>query len=373
MTIATSCCLHFDREDDGLPLERNDGVQQGNSMDDDGTSFDLDSSRSPRHGATVRAGVALLALAVVAASVLASQIVPARPTHAKSGALPSAPAGAGGGRTGPHAPRPATAGATGAGARPGLPGGGAATSSTGGGAATSSTGGGAATSSTGAGATGSAGTTGGGPLRVVEIGDSLGVDLGEAMASTWPPASVQLTVAARGDTGLTNSGYYDWPAQLAGLLSRIHPQVVIVLVGANDLQPMVTGAAVLGDGTPAWNAAYAARVTAIVSESVRAGAHVLWIGEPAMETAFINAGMTRIDEIARSVVARHPGNAAYLDSSSVLAPGGSFSFDVTEPTGQAVQVRTPDGVHLMPAGADLLAAAAARALARTWGMHVTGR
>ena len=309
----------------------------------------------------MRAGVAILALSVVAASVLAFQLVPARPTHAKPGTPPSAPTSGegGGGRPGGGVSRPTAARTTGTGAAPGAAG-----------RRTTATGTGAGPGAAGRGATATA--TGAGPLRVVEIGDSLGIDLGEAMQSTWPSASVQLTMAARGDTGLANSGYYDWPAELAGLLARTHPQVVIVLLGANDLQPMVKGTTVLDDGTPAWNAEYAARVTSIVSESLRAGARVLWVGEPAMETAFINAGMSRIDDIAKRVVARHPGTAAYLDSNSVLAPGGSFSFDVTGPTGQQVQVRTPDGVHLMPAGADLLAAAAGRALARYWGMHVTG-
>ncbi len=325
----------------------------------------------------MRAGVAILALSVVAASVLAFQLVPARPTHAKPGTPPSAPTSGegGGGRPGGGVSRPTAARTTGTGAAPGAAG--RRTTATGTGAApgaagrrTTATGTGAGPGAAGRGATATA--TGAGPLRVVEIGDSLGIDLGEAMQSTWPSASVQLTMAARGDTGLANSGYYDWPAELAGLLARTHPQVVIVLLGANDLQPMVKGTTVLDDGTPAWNAEYAARVTSIVSESLRAGARVLWVGEPAMETAFINAGMSRIDDIAKRVVARHPGTAAYLDSNSVLAPGGSFSFDVTGPTGQQVQVRTPDGVHLMPAGADLLAAAAGRALARYWGMHVTG-
>lgn len=213
-------------------------------------------------------------------------------------------------------------------------------------------------------------TTSVGPIRVVEIGDSLGVDLGDAMENTWPSASVQLTIAARSDTGLADTGYYDWATALEGLLASAHPQVVVVFLGANDLQSMVTGSTVLYDGTPAWNSEYATRVTAIISECVRSGAHVLWIGEPAMENAFIDAGMTRIDGIAQTVVAHFPDEATYLSSDSVLAQNGSFSFDLSEPTGQVVQVRTPDGVHLMPAGADLLAAAVAKTIASTWGMHV---
>ncbi len=305
-------------------------------MGTDWTQVEPDIVRPRRHRMGVRVVVALLALALAAASVLGTQLFTARPVRARAGTPPGSSRGAGGGGTG----RPVTTPAT------------------------------TTTTATTTAATATAPTVTG-PLRVVEIGDSLGEDLGEAMESTWPSASVRLTMAARGDTGLSNSAYYDWPDALADLLTTARPQVVVVLLGANDLQSMVSGSTILYDGTPAWNAQYAARVTDIVSESVRAGAHVLWVGEPAMQTAFINAGMTRIDGIAQRVVARFPGRAAYLSSNSVLAPDGTFSFDVKGPTGEELQVRTPDGVHLMPAGADLLADAVAKALASRWGMHVS--
>ncbi|MGH8988557.1 MAG: DUF459 domain-containing protein [Acidimicrobiales bacterium] len=285
----------------------------------------------------MRVAVGLLALSMAAASVLAWQLAstPNRRAGSRNGRTTSARSGKGGGTPGRPTISPTTAPPATTAAAPTVP-------------------------------------ASKGPLRVLEIGDSLGVDLGEAMERSWPSPSVQLTMAARGDTGLANRSYYDWPSVLTGLLASVHPQVVVVLLGANDLQSMVTGSTVTYDGTSAWNAQYAARVASIVTESVRSGAHVLWVGEPAMQTTFINAGMTRIDGIAQKVVARDPGRAAYLSSSSVLAPGGSFSFDVTDPTGQQNEVRTPDGVHLMAAGADLLAEAAANALARDWGIRVAG-
>ena len=304
-------------------------------MGNDGKRVDADVVRPQVRGWALRVLIAAVAVLAVAAGVLAWRFALARPAGAKSAANPTASAD-----SQPDHSRPPTTLTT--------------------------------TAPTAASASTTTTTTTSGPIRVLEIGDSLGVDLGEAMQSSWPSTSVQLTMAARGDTGLTNSAYYDWPTVLSGLLASIHPQVVVVLLGANDLQSMVTGSTVIAEGAPGWNAAYAARVTAIVSESVHAGAHVLWIGEPAMQDAFINAGMTQLDAIAQGVVARYPGEAAYLSSNSVLAPNGAFTFDAMGLTGQEVQVRTPDGVHLMPAGADLVAAAAANALLTLWGMHVTG-
>jgi uncharacterized protein len=300
-------------------------------MDEDRRRVDSSNVSSRWRGSAVPVAVALLALLIGAAGVLAWQLTSEPVVHTGSGAPPKTSARGGTARNRPVPPAPTVTEPT-----------------------------------TPAGATA-------GPIRLVEIGDSLGVDLGEAMESSWPATSARLTMAARGDTGLSNRAYYNWPTVLAGLLANTRPQVVIVFLGANDLQSMVAGSTILYDGTPAWNAEYAVRVTAVISESVRSGARVLWIGEPVMQTAFINAGMARLDGIAERVVARYPDDAAYLSSNSVLAPDGSFSFYARGLTGGQVQVRTPDGVHLMPAGAELLAAAVAKALAETWGMHVAVR
>ena len=92
-----------------------------------------------------------------------------------------------------------------------------------------------------------------------------------------------------------------------------------------------------------------------------------------MQDPFLDAGMTRLDGIAQEVVARYPGDSAYLASDATLAPGGSFAAAVTGPTGGQVQVRTPDGVHLTATGSDMLADAVAGALANAWGMQVLGQ
>jgi hypothetical protein len=320
--------LHTLRHADApLQLQR-PTVVAVNPMENDRKPGGAGAVRTQRHRTALRALVALGGLLVLVASTLALQLVPAGSARSRLD-VPLRN----------RAPRPAAAAAS-------VP-----------------------PTTT---ATTTATTTTAGPLRVVEIGDSLGIDLGYAMEA-WPSSAVHLTMAARGATGLSNTGYYDWQRALGHLLASTRPQVVVVFLGANDLQSIFAGPTVLYEETPAWDAAYAARVTAILSESVASGARVLWIGEPAMQKPFLSAGMALLDGIAQQVIAHYPGEAAYLSSDSVLAPGGTFAFDVSGPTGQLQRVRTPDGVHLMPAGADLLAAAVAQALANAWGMQVTGR
>src|ERR1700722_2945626 len=75
------------------------------------------------------------------------------------------------------------------------------------------------------------------PLRVLEIGDSLGIDLGDQLEAQLDATGlVRTSVASVGDSGLTNVTYLDWPTHLASLLADDHPQLVVVFIGANDDQ-----------------------------------------------------------------------------------------------------------------------------------------
>jgi hypothetical protein len=47
-------------------------------------------------------------------------------------------------------------------------------------------------------------------------------------------------------TGLSRPDYYDWPAHLEQDMAAVDPRVVVLLVGANDDQPLRTP----GGGSP---------------------------------------------------------------------------------------------------------------------------
>ncbi len=64
-----------------------------------------------------------------------------------------------------------------------------------------------------------------GKVTVLEIGDSLGIDLGWGMQwalQSYP--NVTLLQAAKGDSGLANVGFYNWPAALQAALKATTPR-----------------------------------------------------------------------------------------------------------------------------------------------------
>jgi hypothetical protein len=205
------------------------------------------------------------------------------------------------------------------------------------------------------------------PLRVLEIGDSLGIDLGDQLQTQLDATGLALTtVAALGDTGLSNTSYYDWPAHLVTLLVTDHPQVLVVFLGANDDQGLQVDGAAAAPGTAAWIAAYAQRVDAVLGEATDAGARVVWVGMPPMADSDLNAAMQLEDMIYRREVATVPG-ALYVPSAPVLGNGsGLYQTIGVDLSGEPVALRTPDGVHLTPAGAGLLARTVIEAVDTRW-------
>ncbi len=205
------------------------------------------------------------------------------------------------------------------------------------------------------------------PLRILVVGDSLGIDLGESFVRNLDTTGiVTTTIAARGDTGLANQGYFDWPAQLPPLLTATRPGIVVVLVGANDDQGMYVGPVPVNPASQAWNRAYAQRVDRILAASQQASARVVWIGLPPMEDPQLDAARRRVNRIDEIETRRYP-NALYLPPPAALVTcSGQYKQSATDASGETVQLRTPDHVHLTWSGADVLAEGAITAIDRRW-------
>jgi uncharacterized protein len=205
------------------------------------------------------------------------------------------------------------------------------------------------------------------PLKVLEIGDSLGIDLGDQLQSQLDATGiVTTTMASLGDSGLANVSFYDWPAELAGLLAADHPQVVVVFLGANDDQGLYVDGTAAQPGTADWDTAYAGRVDEILSESQGAGARVVWVGMPPMGDPDLDAAMVTENAIFERQTDSFAGTL-YVSSTSVLGnASGDYEAGITDASGQSVELRTPDGVHLTPAGAGLLAGVVIDAFDSRW-------
>lgn len=199
------------------------------------------------------------------------------------------------------------------------------------------------------------------PLRVLVVGDSLGIDLGSVLVNDLDQTGVvQATLDGQVSTGLTRPDYFNWPAELATDLARDHPEVVVVMIGANDAQDF-PGPPDVPFGTSAWDTIYRSRVASFMAEATGQGARVIWVGMPPMQDPGLSAAMQRINGLVQQAAAQNP-DVVYVSSWTVLGtPSGQFTPYLVE-NGQEVNVREPDGTHITPGGAQVLAAAVEAAM-----------
>ncbi len=209
-----------------------------------------------------------------------------------------------------------------------------------------------------------------GSCTILEIGDSLGADIGWGLERHLPVGTgLHLVQLDQSSTGLANSSYYDWPARLAADLRLYHPQLVLVCLGGNDEQGMEVDGRAVQFPAPAWKTAYLARVRSLVSEATAGGAYVLWVGLPIMRQTSYSQGIEILNSLYRQA-ASHP-NAAFLSIWSLFSnPRGAFQSEAAV-NGTRASLRQADGIHLDFAGEDVAATYVIRQMALIYHVRLT--
>jgi len=213
------------------------------------------------------------------------------------------------------------------------------------------------------------------PLTVVDIGDSIGEDLGFGVGDLFQgDKSVHVVQEGEEDTGLVQQGYYNWPGHLQLYLNKYSPGAVIIMMGANDDQNLNVNGQVYTPLSTGWVKAYTARVDELMEECAAAGAHVIWVGLPPMGGGNItNVFVKQVNAIYAAQARLHEG-VTFVSSWNLFAgPKGQFEV-YKKINGSEVPVRSTDGIHLDPAGWDLLAQFLVKPMQAAWGinLHVGG-
>jgi hypothetical protein len=194
------------------------------------------------------------------------------------------------------------------------------------------------------------------PLRVLIVGDSIGLDMGGALQSDLAGTGVvNAGLDGRESTGLTRPDYFNWPAELANDIKADNPQVVVVMIGANDAQDFL-GPPDTPFASPAWNGLYAQRVAQFMQVAGSTGAAVVWVGMPPMQNPVLNMQMADLNTIVKQQATAAKPPITFVDTDKSLGtPTGGYTAFTTNAAGQIVNTRTPDGTHLTPGGGQVVA------------------
>ena len=206
---------------------------------------------------------------------------------------------------------------------------------------------------------------------VLEIGDSLGNDLGWGLAreigSQRGLVLVQQDVSS---TGITTSWFYNWPQHFAQYLHQYRPHLVVITFGANDEQGMRVHGSAVAFGTNQWRDEYVRRLRQIVGEATKRGAYVLWVGLPIMEPNGYRQGVQYLNRLSQEVATSVPG-ATYLSTWQLLANARGQFQSAAYANHVSSVLRASDGIHLSYVGEEVLATYVAREIASIYHVVIT--
>ena len=184
------------------------------------------------------------------------------------------------------------------------------------------------------------------PLRTFVAGDSQAEFIGLALMEESGSGLVDVSVDYRVSTSLARPGYFNWPAEIAAVVATDDPELVVMVLGANDWQDMEdSDGSRLVRGTEEWRSEWSRRLDITFDLLAADHRHVVWVSQPPMRNGELQEGVGVINELATVVVAaRH--DVTLIDIWVMFGGDGTYLERVASPEGDVVRARNDDGVHL---------------------------
>ena len=187
--------------------------------------------------------------------------------------------------------------------------------------------------------------------RVLVLGDALGGGLGAGLSRVAEAAGkYDVSVRFNEESGLARPEVYDWPATVSKILRSNSYGAIVVMLGANDTQPIRReDGERIPVGTPEWAEAYGERVDRMLTELAASGARIIWVGPPPMRDPQYDAAVKEIAAIQQQRA--EAKGAAFIDMRPVLsAADGSYAESGPDDTGTLTRLRGRDGISFYKAG-----------------------
>lgn len=191
--------------------------------------------------------------------------------------------------------------------------------------------------------------------RILLVGDSFMEDITLALMRNfhYKDPNVRYISVARHSTGLCVSTKWDWPRKLEGFMREHRPDVVVIFLGANDLQNIFDGRRRSVFMSEDWKKRYVEIARGFIDIASWGGADVIWIGMPVMgqeryaKWMPVLAGMQREACEAKRII--HVETTPFLGDAA-----GGFQMYAKDASGNLVRIRRDDRYHVAYAGSMMI-------------------
>jgi uncharacterized protein len=186
--------------------------------------------------------------------------------------------------------------------------------------------------------------------RVLVLGDAIGGGLGAGLTRVAEATGkYEVSIRLNEESGLARPEVYDWTATVPKILGSKTYDVIVVMIGANDTQPIRHDGMRIPVGTPEWADAYGGQVDRLLSALQSSGARILWVGPPPMRDTEYDSAIRDVAEIQRQRTKAE--GLTFIDMRPELSgPDGAFIDTGPDDTGTVTRLRGRDGVSFYKAG-----------------------
>jgi len=205
------------------------------------------------------------------------------------------------------------------------------------------------------------------PRKLLVVGDSLAIGLSLSLRRSMAELeNVELIEEGKVSSGLANPKYYDWGKALRVFLDKYKPDIVVIMMGANDAKYINVNEKPrpAGSANKTWPEVFSMRVENFLDALQEKNIRNYWIGLPIMG----DAPYAKQAEIMNDIVKVECGKfntSRFLETWNLLADiQGNYSTFLPNEKGVKIKVRANDKVHFTVAGGDILAQSFLSAIAK---------
>lgn len=196
------------------------------------------------------------------------------------------------------------------------------------------------------------------PHKILVVGDSLAIGLSLSLRrSVAELDGVQLIEEGKVSSGLANPKYYDWGRAVRVFLDKYAPDLVVVMMGANDAKYINVNEKPRPPGSPnkSWPEVFSMRVENFLAALTEKNVPSYWIGLPIMGDPAYAKQAQVMNDILRAECAKVK-SSHFLDTWKLLTDDqGSYSTFLPNSKGVKIKIRANDKIHFTVAGGDILA------------------
>nr|WP_183228683.1 SGNH family hydrolase [Bartonella callosciuri] len=191
--------------------------------------------------------------------------------------------------------------------------------------------------------------------RILVLGDFVASAVADALKTLFiDNVDIIIIKNTMPASGLVRTDYYSWKDNISALIERNKADIIVILMGANDNQPITSSQNILSTSQPEWISIYKKRITEIAERLHNSGKSWIWMGQPIFKNSDLTQKVKIFNELYKDITEAKGGY--FIDIwNGFIDKQGEFSFSGYDTNGKVVRLRTDDGINFTSEGKKKLA------------------